>query len=338
MVVPLNGIALSRILPGHVAMDWVIGGAGGHVTSKLPICRSRFFVVSVRSIFGRLPDSALLRRRAVRRRLAVRGFRPARRAVATLTAVLLGVATDRVTAGLEGFNGTLIGVALVLYFDVRWVTVLLVIVGSIMGSVLTSALAALLTPHQLPTFTAPFCAITTVMLIGGPAFERVWRGRSLAAPPSAAYPGREVTFTDLWQGLFNGIGQVFFQSKWYVGLIFLIGLLFGGWLVGVTALSPAPSAWWWHCCWARPPPTSARGCRLRRGADRIGLWHVPRPDPAGRPVRARATGGVDDHADGVASANSSSPSAALADLALRRSPWIFLAAVPAFSGLRRSTT
>ncbi|MEV5502413.1 urea transporter [Nonomuraea fuscirosea] len=156
--------------------------------------------------------------------------------VATLTAWFLGASGPRLAGGLEGFNGTLIGVALVLYFDARWITVLLVVIGAIMGSVLTSALNAMLTPHNLPTFTAPFCAVTTVMLVGGPSYARVWHGRSLAASPSAAHPGSSVTFSDLWQGLLNGIGQVFFQGTWYVGLIFLIGLAFAGWMVAVAAV------------------------------------------------------------------------------------------------------
>ncbi|MBB5628983.1 urea transporter [Sphaerisporangium krabiense] len=157
-------------------------------------------------------------------------------AVATVTAWFFGAPRERVTLGLEGFNGTLIGVALVLYFDVRWVTVLLVILGAIMGSVLTAALNALLTPHDLSTLTAPFCVITTVMVVGAPTFARVWGGRGLASPPSAGHPGATVTFTDLWQGLFNGIGQVFFQDRFYVGMIFLLGLLFAGPLVALAAL------------------------------------------------------------------------------------------------------
>ncbi|WP_283135675.1 urea transporter [Rhizohabitans arisaemae] len=157
-------------------------------------------------------------------------------AVATLTAWILGASRDRILGGLEGFNGTLIGVALVLYLGVHWITVLLVIVGAVMGSVLTSALHAMLTPYRVPTFTAPFCAITTFIVIGAPTFGRVWRGRTLATPPSAARPGTALTFTDLWQGLLNGIGQVFFQNRWYVGLIFLIGLLFADRIVALAAV------------------------------------------------------------------------------------------------------
>ncbi|GAA3940898.1 urea transporter [Actinomadura viridis] len=157
--------------------------------------------------------------------------------VATATAYLLGVSwQERVSPGLEGFCGTLIGVSLVLYLDVRWMTVVLVIGGAIAGSVLTSALNVLLTPYALPTLTAPFCVITSVMVVGGPSFSRVWAEHAGAAPPSAASPGTAVTWTDFWQGTLSGVGQVFFQHPWYVGLIFLAGLFVAGWVTGLVAL------------------------------------------------------------------------------------------------------
>ncbi|MFC5822579.1 urea transporter [Nonomuraea insulae] len=155
--------------------------------------------------------------------------------VATATAHLLGVTWDRVSMGLEGFCGTLIGVSLVLYLGVSWMTFFLVIGGAIAGSVLTSATNTVLTPYGLPTFTAPFCVITTVMVIGGPSFERVWAGHVNTSAPSVTDPGTTVSWTDVWQGTFNGVGQVFFQDKWYVGVIFLVGLLVAGRRIALVA-------------------------------------------------------------------------------------------------------
>jgi len=156
--------------------------------------------------------------------------------VATVTAYLFGVTWNRISMGLEGFCGTLIGVSLVLYLDVRWMTVLLVVAGAIAGSVVTSALNVLLSPYNLPTFTAPFCVITSVMVIGGPSFSRVWAEHASSAPPSATAPGTTMTWNYLWQGTLSGVGQVFFQSPWYVGLIFLVGLFVAGWMIGLVAL------------------------------------------------------------------------------------------------------
>ncbi|MDF5756115.1 urea transporter [Spongiactinospora sp. TRM90649] len=155
--------------------------------------------------------------------------------VSTLTAWFLGANRDRITLGLEGFNGTLIGVAVVLFFDVRWITVLLTIMTSVMGAVVTSALNSMLSPYNVATLTAPFCAVTTALVVAAPSFERVWRGHIMGPPPSAGHPGTALTFTDVWQGLLNGIAQVFFQGKWYVGLTFLIGLLVASRVAGIAA-------------------------------------------------------------------------------------------------------
>ncbi|MEU4579101.1 urea transporter [Nonomuraea sp. NPDC023979] len=258
---------------------------------------------------------------------------------ATLTAWFLGVSGDRVTGGLEGFNGTLIGVALVLYFDARWITLLLVVVGSVMGSVLTAALNALLTPHDLPTFTAPFCAVTTVMLIGGPAFDRVWSGRSLAAPPSAGFPGPEVSFADLWQGLLNGIGQVFFQDKWYVGLIFLIGLLFAGWVVALAALVSSAVGIVVALLLGAPAADIGAGLYgyngVLTGIALCGTFVALTPlgvlyALAGVVSATLLTAFVGNLFEPVGGHTLTWPFVIVT--------WIFLAAVPVFSGLRRSST
>ncbi|MEV8631834.1 urea transporter [Streptosporangium sp. NPDC051023] len=157
-------------------------------------------------------------------------------AVATLTADALGAARDRVALGLEGFSGTLIGVAFALYFGVSWTTTLLVILGCVAGSVITSALVTLLKPFNLPTFTAPFCIVTSATLLAAPAFERIKQGKIGPALPSAATGRTALTWNDVWQGMFNGIGQVFFQNKWYVGLIFLVGLVVGSRVAAVAAV------------------------------------------------------------------------------------------------------
>ncbi|WP_433212295.1 urea transporter [Microtetraspora malaysiensis] len=145
--------------------------------------------------------------------------------VATLTAYVFGAAANRIRLGLEGFPGTLIGVAFVLYFGTSWVTMLLTIGGCIGGSVLTSAMNGVLTPYNLPTLTAPFCVITTVMLLATSSFRHVAQGRIGPPPPSEARGAIALSWNEVWQGMFRGIGQVFFQDKWYVGLIFLVGLL-----------------------------------------------------------------------------------------------------------------
>ncbi|WP_233507285.1 urea transporter [Spongiactinospora gelatinilytica] len=156
--------------------------------------------------------------------------------VTTVTAWVLGVARDRLTIGLEGFNGTLIGVAVALFFEMGWVALMLVIAASVLGAVVTAALTVLLAPYDVPALTAPFCVVTSLMMIGGPAFARIWDAR-LPPAPATAEPTAALSYTDVWQGLLNGIGQVFFQDKWYAGLVFLIGLLVASRVAAIAAVA-----------------------------------------------------------------------------------------------------
>ncbi|RMI38302.1 urea transporter [Actinomadura harenae] len=154
---------------------------------------------------------------------------------ATLTASLLGADRHGIVLGLEGFCGTLVGVALVLYLGAGWMTAVVVVGAGVATSVLTSALTVVLKPYGIPGFTAPFCMVTTVMVLGAPSYDRVWAGHPDTPAPSASRPGTTMTWTDVWHGFFNGVGQVFFQNKWYVGLIFLIGLAVSSRLVAAAA-------------------------------------------------------------------------------------------------------
>ncbi|MEV4253218.1 urea transporter [Spirillospora sp. NPDC049652] len=154
---------------------------------------------------------------------------------ATLTAYLLGADRHGIVLGLEGFCGTLVGVALVLYLGAGWMTAVVVVGAGVATSVLTSATTVVLKPYGLPAFTAPFCMVTTVMVLGAPAYGRVWAGHPVTPAPSASRPGTAMSWTDVWHGLLNGVGQVFFQNKWYVGLVFLVGLAVSSLAVAAAA-------------------------------------------------------------------------------------------------------
>ncbi|MBO2442714.1 urea transporter [Actinomadura nitritigenes] len=167
---------------------------------------------------------------------------------ATLTAWLLGVPRDRISAGLEGFSGTLVGVGLVLYLGTSWVTALVVIGAAIGASMVNSALNVLLKSYDLPALTAPFCVVTLLMLIAAPSFHRVWVRHPRNVAPAVAHPGTAVSWTDVWHGFFNGFGQIFFQDKWYVGLIFLVGLAVSSRTVAAVACAASLigllMGWW----------------------------------------------------------------------------------------------
>ncbi|WP_243718136.1 urea transporter [Actinomadura sp. 7K534] len=256
---------------------------------------------------------------------------------ATLTAYLLGITKDRVSMGLEGFNGTLIGVGLVLYLGADWMTVALVIGAAVAGSVLTSAMNTVLTPYNLPTFTAPFCVVTTVVVLGAPSFERLWSGAPDLPPPSAADPGTAMSWSDFWRGSFNGVGQVFFQDKWYVGLIFLAGLAVASRLVAAAAFVSSVIGllvgWWFGAQAAdlgaglygyNPVLTGIALTGTFVLLSRAGVVYAV----IGAATAAGLTAGLTDLFDVLGGHTLTWPFVLVS--------WVFLAAVPLFSNLRRA--
>ncbi|MDD9380580.1 urea transporter [Streptomyces sp. ZAF1911] len=157
--------------------------------------------------------------------------------VGTGTAYAFGIDREIVSAGLRGFNGTLVslGFAVFLGWD-HLSTLLLAIGGSVTVVVVTSALATVLGTWNIPTFTAPFCIIASVMTIAAPSFSRVWHtGPDLAALPAAANGTTALDWGQLWRAFFANVGQIFFMPQWYVGLIFLAGIFVASRVAGVMA-------------------------------------------------------------------------------------------------------
>lgn len=256
---------------------------------------------------------------------------------ATVTAYLLGVTWDRVGIGLEGFCGTLIGVALVLYLGASWMTAALVVGAAVAGSVLTSAMNNVLTPYNLPTFTAPFCVVVTVMAIGAPSYHRVWEDHSNTAAPSVADPGTAMSWHDFWQGFFNGVGQVFFQDDWYVGLIFLIGLAVASRLVAAAAAVSSLIGLlvgWWFGAQAADIGAGLYGYNsVLTGIALAGTFVALTSAGVvyaviGAATAAALTAGITDLFEPVGGHTLTWPFVLVS--------WVFLAAVPLFSRIRRA--
>lgn len=147
--------------------------------------------------------------------------------VSSLTAFAFGVTPSRVVAGLEGFNGCLVAVAFVFYLGRdKLSTWLLILAGSVAVAMVTSALVTILGTWRIPTFTLPFCLVATAMTIATPGWQRIWHGRAnSAALPKPVSGASSLDWSDLWHGFFANVSQIFFRPQWYVGVLFLAGLL-----------------------------------------------------------------------------------------------------------------
>jgi urea transporter len=145
-------------------------------------------------------------------------------ATATATASALGAERGRIRDGLEGYCGTLIGIASVTYLGLHLSSFLVAIAGAIACTIITASMSTTLGTWGLPALTGPFCVVGSVIAIAAPGFDRVWHGGPPASLPSAASGSTAMTFGHLVESLFTNVSQVFLLDKWWAGLIMLVGL------------------------------------------------------------------------------------------------------------------
>ncbi len=156
----------------------------------------------------------------------------------TATAVLLGVDRRHVGAGLFGFNGALVAIALLYFLEPNLLACGYVVLAAACTTILMAALTNVLGTWKIPALTAPFVVTTLLFILACARFGRLHSTDVLptAGLPKAAIVEGVVTASTLLEGLFNGVAQVFFQGSTVTGIIFVAGLLVSSRLAGGVAL------------------------------------------------------------------------------------------------------
>ncbi|MCC6337112.1 MAG: urea transporter [Myxococcales bacterium] len=147
--------------------------------------------------------------------------------ISTLVAALLGADRGDVRAGLYGFNGALVGIALAVFLRMDAFFWALLVGGAGGATVVAAALSQALRAHALPALTAPFVLVTWAILAGHPGLSHL---RASDAMPvahlaaAAAAPGA-VALSTLAEGTARGLAQVFVQDHLASAALVLAGLL-----------------------------------------------------------------------------------------------------------------
>ncbi|WHZ22510.1 MAG: Eukaryotic-type low-affinity urea transporter [Nitrospira sp.] len=152
----------------------------------------------------------------------------------TLTALWLKADRTMVENGLFGFNGALIGLALVAYTSQNFAhgdapngyLWLYIVVGAAFTSILVPTFGALLGPHKVSGLTMPFVLSGWFFLAALLQFSTIDVSSALkpTAPSDFSGPRPDYTWETWFYGITNGIAEIFFQDNWVSGVVILLGI------------------------------------------------------------------------------------------------------------------
>jgi urea transporter len=161
---------------------------------------------------------------------------------ATLTAQWLRVDKAALHAGLYGFNGVLVGLALATFLAPGPMLWAYVVLGAAVSVVAMEATANVAKTWGMPALTFPFVLVTWLLLLATYGFA----GLAGTALPSAGVvaPFESIAATRVDAGLFVqatllSISQVFLKGSAIAALLFLAGLAVNSFAAAVAAFGGA---------------------------------------------------------------------------------------------------
>lgn len=145
--------------------------------------------------------------------------------VSTGTAQILKYPKEDIENGLYGFNGALTGIAVLVFYDANFVTILVLILGAALSTLIMNFLKKI-----IRAFTAPFVMVTWLVIYSLLFVFNFPLLNSLATT--------DKTF-DILTASSNSFGQVMFQQNSLTGLIFLLAIMINNRLMALNAIYAA---------------------------------------------------------------------------------------------------
>lgn len=163
--------------------------------------------------------------------------------VSYLTGRILGLKAEEGEQGLWGFNGVLVGCAIMTFLRSTPLTWCILIVGAAHTVWLREGLNRIMAKWKVNSMTMPFVLTTWMLLLAARGLNGLpIEGLSSPMFPHAATAHIDTEFLHLLLYWLRGIGQVFLIDSWITGLFFLAGLIAAnGWSAFWAAFASALS-------------------------------------------------------------------------------------------------
>ncbi len=151
----------------------------------------------------------------------------------TVTALVLKADRAVMRDGLYGFNGALVGLALVAFtsedFRTGAIPSLAMVVYLVCAAAFTTmafaSMGAVLAPYKTAPLTMPFVLVGWLFLFAVLKFDAIDAG-PMAKPVSPEQFSETVpyVFSTWYEGIGTSIGQIFFQDNWISGYLIVIAI------------------------------------------------------------------------------------------------------------------
>lgn len=163
--------------------------------------------------------------------------------VSTLTGHLLKLRSEEGEQGLWGFNGILVGCALMTFLRSTPLTWCILILGAASTVWVREGMNRVMARWKINSLTMPFVLTTWMLLLAARTLNAIpIEGLSAPMLPHAASPHVATGPIHLLLYWLRGIGQVFLLDSWVTGLFFLAGLIAAnGWSAFWAAFASALS-------------------------------------------------------------------------------------------------
>ncbi|QCJ45443.1 urea transporter (plasmid) [Bacillus sp. S3] len=154
--------------------------------------------------------------------------------IGTLIGILGGVDEDTINQGLLSYNSVLTGMALALFLQgpYMWVVAL---AGAAIAAFLTAAMMHFMKNNEVPILTFPFIVLTWLILLAAYKLKHLTLSSSLVPQNLTSWQLNIAGKVNLLDGIFHGIGQVFFLNNTLSGILVFIAVFWGGRKLGVYA-------------------------------------------------------------------------------------------------------
>lgn len=148
-----------------------------------------------------------------------------------IIAIILKYDKKEIEAGLYGFSPALVGVALILFYKPTFIVWLAIVVGSMLAAMLQHFFII----RKISVFTFPFVLMTWIIMY---VFNNVYPVDASSMIASSVHS------LDTYLFSFRGVGQVIFQDKIIVGIIFLIAIFINSPIASLFALIGSVISGW----------------------------------------------------------------------------------------------